>query len=752
MSASPNQPIEPSPTVHHRVCNLCEAACGLAIEVRDGEIVSIRGDDDDPFSRGHVCPKGVALQDLESDPDRLRRPVRRVGPPESARWEEIGWDEALDEAAEAIAALQREHGRDSLAVYLGNPNVHNYANLLYGPPLLRALGTRSRYSATSVDQLPHHLAAHLMFGHQLLLPVPDVDRTRFLLVLGANPVASNGSLMTAPGAKRRLKELRAKGRRLVVVDPRRTETARLADRHLFIRPGTDALLLLALLQVIFEESLERPGRLAGFTESLTRLRNLVAEHTPERAAEATGIAAGEIRALARDFAGAEAAACYGRIGVSTQEFGGLCQWLVNALNVVTGNLDRPGGVLFTKPAVDLLSRTSRGHFGRWHSRVRGLPEVGGELPVATLAEEILTPAEAGERRVRGLLTVAGNPALSTPNGRRLERALAELELVIAVDPHVNETTRHARLILPPSGPLTRDHYDLVFNALAVRDTARYSRPLFEPPAGSLHDWQIFDGLHRRLERLGATRGGRRRRLERRLRSALGPRRLLALGIRFGPYGPGANPFGRGLTLGRLERAPHGVDLGPLEPCLPERLRTGSGRIELVPQPFVDDLPRLRARFGGNGNGPVNGGGPEEPADGLLLIGRRQVRSNNSWMHNAPRLMKGADRCTLLMHPEDAARLGLAGAERVAVVSRTGRIQVPLEESEVMMPGVVSLPHGFGHHRPGTRLSVAERTPGASLNDVTDDLRVDELSGNAALSGVPVRVERVERVDRRGGAA
>ena len=749
------RPEEPA-ALHRRVCNLCEAACGLAIEVRDGEVVSIRGDDDDPFSRGHVCPKAVALQDLESDPDRLRRPVRRVGPPESATWREIGWQEALDEVAERIRALQADHGRHSLAVYLGNPNVHNYANLLYGLPLLHALGTRNRFSATSVDQLPHHLAAHLMFGHQLLLPVPDLDRTRFLLVLGANPAVSNGSLMTAPGAKRRLKELTARGGRLVVVDPRRTETARLADRHLFIRPGTDALLLLALLQVIFDEGLERPRRLAGFTDSLPRLRDLVAAVEPERVADATGVRGEEIRRLARDLARAKSAVCYGRIGVSTQEFGGLCQWLINALNTVTGNLDRPGGALFTRPAVDWLARASRGGVGRWRSRVRGLPEVGGELPVAILAEEILTPENGGGEgpgrdpadgpgRVRGLLTVAGNPVLSTPNGRQLEGALSELELVVAIDPYVNETTRHAQIILPPAGPLTRDHYDLVFNALAVRNTARYSRPLFEPPEGSLHDWQIFAALHERLDRLDGA--GWRRRATRWLRQRLGPRRLLALGLRFGPYGQGLLPFGSGLTLGRLERMPHGADLGPLEPCLPERLRTPGGRIELVPQLFVEDLVRLHRRFGAGAAGPA---GPArdapdgEPADGaeraLLLIGRRQVRSNNSWMHNAERLMKGADRCTLLMHPDDAAERGLAGSARVTVVSRTGRIEVPLEESEEMMPGVVSLPHGFGHHRPGTRLSVAERTPGASLNDVTDELRVDRVSGNAALSGVPVRVE------------
>ncbi|MFV2072765.1 MAG: molybdopterin-dependent oxidoreductase [Thermoanaerobaculales bacterium] len=709
-------------TTHFRACNLCEAVCGIAIEVRGGEIVSIRGDKLDPFSRGHICPKAVALQDVHADPDRLRHPLRRTS---GGDWERIGWREAFGEVAARIRAVWQENGRDGVGVYFGNPNVHSLGSLLFGPPLVRSLGTRNRFSATSVDQLPHHLAATLMFGHKLLLPVPDLDRTGFLLVLGANPVASNGSMMTAPGITRRLGELRGRGGRLVVVDPRHTETARVADRHHFIRPGSDALLLMALLQVILSEGLASPGRLSEVCDSLDTVRSVVAGFLPERVAPATGIAAGEIRTLAREFAAAPTAVCYGRMGVSTQTFGGLCHWLINLLNIVTGNLDEPGGLMFTRPAVDLVAGTGRGHLGRWSSRVRGLPEYGGELPVAVLSEEIHTE---GPGQIRALLTVAGNPVLSMPNGHRLERALEGLDFMVAIDFFLNETTRHAHIILPPTASLERDHYDLVFNLLAVRNTAKYSPALFAPGPDTRHDWQILAELRRRLDD-----GPVRARFKRWLDVRLGPRRLLDLGLRFGPYGDGLRPFGGGLKLKKLEKALHGLDLGPLTPCLPARLRTPDRRIELAPQVFVDDVPRLQKELEA-----LTGAAGDSAS--LLLVGRRHVRSNNSWMHNFPRLMRGRDRCTLLMHPDDASRLGLEAGRRVVVVSSTGRIGAPLELSEEMMPGVVSLPHGWGHHRPGTRLTTAERHSGVSLNDLTDDQQVDPTCGNAVLSGVRVRVE------------
>jgi len=694
---------------HFRACHLCEALCGIAVEHEGGRILRIRGDADDAFSRGHVCPKAVALQDVHEDPNRLRRPLRREG----ASWREVPWDEALDEAAARLLAVQDAHGRDAVAVYQGNPTVHNYGALLFGQVLLKVLRTRSLYSATSVDQLPHMLASLLMFGHQLMLPIPDVDRTDFFLMLGANPLASNGSLMTAPGIERRLKALRARGGRLVVVDPRRTETAALADQHLAIRPGADALLLLALLHVLHADGAVAPGRLSAFTDGFETVAEAVRDFPPEAVAAATGLDAETIRGLARAFAAAGAPVAYGRVGVSTQAFGGLCAWLINVLNAVTGRLDAPGGAMFTRPAVDLLAFSDRigqrGHFDRRRSRVRGLPEFGGEWPVATLADEIETP---GAGQVRALLTAAGNPVLSAPNGARLDRALAGLDFMVSVDIYLNETTRHAHLILPPTFGLEQDQYDLVFHALAVRNTARYAPTLFPREAGARNDWEILGGLAGRIAR----RRGLKARLLCAAANGLGPRGLLRLLLRTG---------GRGVRLGRLERAPHGIDLGALEPCLPGRLYAKGRRITLAPRPFLDDLPRLRQTLGA-----------APPA--LALVGRRDLRSNNSWMHNAPRLIKGPDRCTLLMNPDDARARGLATGQTVRVRSRVGAVEAPVEITDAMRPGVVCLPHGFGHRFAATRLDAARERPGVSLNDVTDDALVD-MTGNAALNGVAVEV-------------
>jgi len=716
---------------HYRTCHLCEALCGIAIRVRGSSIVSIRGDDADPFSRGHLCPKAVAIQDVHEDPDRLRRPVRRT----ATGWQDISWEEAFDEAATRLLGIQSRHGHDAVATYFGNPQVHSYTGLVAGTQFVRALRTRNRYSATSVDQLPHHVAAYFMYGHQLLLPVPDLDRTDFLLVIGANPAVSNGSLMSAPDVARRLKDIRRRGGRLVVVDPRRTETAALADRHLFIRPGTDVLLLLALLHVIFEEGLAGPGRLAGLIDGLEDLRRWCGDYPPEKVDEATGLDAAAVRSLARDFAAAPSAVCYGRMGTSTQQFGALCQWLIQALNVVTGNLDEPGGAMFTRPAFDVAGLASglgqRGAFDRRRTRVRGLPEFGGEFPVSALAEEILEP---GDGQVRALVTAAGNPVLSTPNGRRLDEALESLEFMVSVDFYVNETTRHANLILPPTFALERDHYDLVFNALAIRNTAKYSAPLFPRGDDARHDWEIFAALQRRIEDARPSKG--RSRLRRLVEQWWTPRRILAYGLRTGPYGAGWNPLSKGLTLARLARQPHGVDLGPLQPCLPDRLATPGRRVQLAPEVLGKELARL----------PQRPGSWSPPSDGqLLLIGRRDLRTNNSWMHNSRRLVKGPTRCTLLMHPDDATRRGISDGALVEVASRVGRLQVEVRLTPDMMQGVVSLPHGWGHDRAGVRLAIATAPPGASVNDLTDETAVDALCGNAVLNGVPVRVQPASAV-------
>jgi anaerobic selenocysteine-containing dehydrogenase len=705
--------------VHTRygVCNLCEAICGLEFKVQGGRVVSIKGDAADPFSRGHLCPKAVALKDLHEDPERLRRPVKRVG----EQWQEISWDEAFSLAVEGLARVREAHGADAVAVYQGNPTVHSYGQFTHGIEFFGLLNTRHRYSATSVDQLPHQLVAWWLYGHQLLLPIPDIDRTQYLLMLGANPMVSNGSLMSAPDIRQRLKDLKSRGGKLVVIDPRRTETAALADEHHFIRPGKDAALLLAMLHTLFDENLVRPGRLAAWLDGVDAVRAAVQGYAPEAVAEAVGIPAPVIRRLARELAAAEAGVCYGRIGVSVQEHGVLAQWAIQMLNILCGHLDRPGGALFTQPAADLIGAglSGNGHYDRYRSRVRGLPEFGGELPVVTMAEEMLTP---GQGQVRALVVSSGNPVLSTPNGRQLDKALAGLEFMVAFDFYINETTRHAHVILPSTCALERDHYDMIFLHLAVRNYARYSPAVLPKPAGMLHDWEIFRELVRRYEaRLPAARRGTwMQRLRRRIMRGLRPDQQLALALRMGPHK---------LRLSRLRRQPHGVDLGPLQPSLPQRLRTPGKRIALLPRAIAEELQRVRADL------------LTPPAPGeLVLIGRRELRSNNSWMHNHERLVKGPVRCVLLMHPEDAAARALVPGQRVSVSSRVGEVLTEVRISDEVAPGVVSLPHGWGHARAGVRLSVAREHAGVSINDLTDERLIDRLSGNAALNAVTVRVQ------------
>jgi anaerobic selenocysteine-containing dehydrogenase len=686
-----------------RACPLCEAICGLELRITDGRLTAIRGDAEDPFSRGHICPKGNAILDLEEDPDRLRQPLRRRG----ADWEEIGWNEAFAEAGERLAGVQRAYGADAVAAYLGNPVVHHFGHFAYLPALLRQIRSRNIYSASSVDQWPHQLVSWAMYGHQLLVPVPDVDHTDWMLMLGANPIASNGSLMTAPGIGRRLEALARRGR-LVVVDPRRTETAQIASEHVPIRPGTDVWFLLALFDVVRALGPGRldayAGRLAGFDRALAALAGV----SPAEGEARSGVPAGTIVRLARELHAAPSACVYGRMGLSTQAHGSLCQWIVQLLNLYTGHLDRPGGMLPNDPVMPVTGPgTSRGHRDRWRSRVRGLPEFGGELPVAALAEEITTP---GDGRIRGLLSCAGNPVLSTPSGVALDAALAQLDYYVAIDIYLNETTRHARLILPPASPLTQYHYDTVFSGFAVRRVARLNAPLRARAEGERADWEIVNGL-------GAAYAAA---ADKAWSPLPEPRTLIAAGLGRG---------GSGVDLVSLEGAPHGLDLGPLEPSLLRRLETVSGAIECAPDFLLTEFARLR-------HAPAE---PQVPGE-LALIGRRHVRSNNSWMHNAPRLVKGKPRHQLHVHPSDLASRGLVDGDVARVRSRTGAVEVEVRASDALLPGVVCLPHGFGHGRAGTRLFRARTVAGASYNDLTDPLRIDAPSGNAALNGTPVTLE------------
>ncbi len=746
--------------IEYRTCPLCEATCGLALTLRGDELTAVRGDEDDVFSAGFICPKGAGLKALHEDPDRIRTPLRRG---DDGGFEPIGWDAAFAEIDERLSTILTRDGRNAAAVYLGNPSAHNTSALLYSRVLIRALGTRNVFSASTIDQFPKQMAAALMFGGGLSVPVPDVDRTDHLLVLGANPLASNGSLMTAPDMRGRLRRIRERGGRVVVIDPRRSRTAELADEHHFIRPGTDALLLFAIVHVLFDEGLAAPGAIAAHVNGVDEVRALSEDFSPEAVAATCGIDADTIRRLARELAIAPSAAVYGRIGTTTQEFGTLASWLVDVCNALTGNLDRTGGAMFPAAAAGASNtRGEPGHgrgttFGRWHSRVRGLPEVFGELPAAALAEEIDTP---GDERVRALFTIAGNPVISTPNSGRLDAALDALELMVSVDIYVNETTRHADFILPGPSPLERSHYDVALYQFAVRNVANYSPATLsgEVPdewrtllrlAGAAAgagpdvdvdtlDEQVALELARREVTLADSpvAGLEAAELLARLvdgagQPRSGPERMLDLMLRCGPYGDGfgARPDGPRLNLDALIAAPHGVDLGPLHPRIPEVLRTPSGRVELAPDPVVADVPRLRAAL-------------ERPAPEMLLIGRRQLRSNNSWMHNLPLLAKGPVRCTAHVHPDDARRLGLRDGEPAVVSSRTGSLQVPVEITDAIMPGVISIPHGWGHDAPGSALSVAVQRPGANSNLLADELVLDVPSGNAVFNGIPVQLAPV----------
>jgi anaerobic selenocysteine-containing dehydrogenase len=714
----------------HRTCTLCEACCGIEVQVKDEQIAAIRGDQRDPLSRGQICAKAAALKDLHEDPDRLRHPIRRTG----EGWERIGWREALDLAAEGILAAQREHGSDAAAIYLGEPVVHNLGAILFSDALVAALATRRRFSSNSLDQFPKQLACHWMYGSGFLIPVPDVDRTDHLLMIGANPVVSNGSLMTAPGIRARLAGIRERGGRIVVIDPRRSETAELADEHHFIRPGTDPLLIAALIRCLFVEGRVRMRDLDPHVRGLDVLEEAVADLTPEAVAERVGIAAETIQEMARAFADAPSAVCYGRMGTSTVPFGTTTSWLIEALNIVSGNLDRPGGAMFANPPVDVLKLQPPTERGRWNSRTRGIPEFMGELPSATLAEEIETP---GDQQVRALVTLAGNLVLSSPAGHRLSDALGKLDFMVSIDFYLNETTRHADLILPPVGPLERDHFDLAFQLLSVRNTTRWSPAVFDPPGDAKNDAEIILALASRLFRARGV-SGRAKALGLRALSALGGERasriLLDLALRTGPHGNGIRPWREGVTVKRLRGSAHGIDLGPLSPCLPDRLPSradGTGpEIDIAPKEIVADLARLRASL-------------TETPPALLLIGRREMRTVNSWSHNLPSLVKGRIRCVLYIHPTDAEAHGIGSGDRVKVTSRVGAVKVPAEVTDAVMQGVVSLPHGYGHRAPGIRLRVATEHAGASMNDLTDPAEIDPLSGTAVLSGVPVRVERCQ---------
>ncbi|WP_082459785.1 MULTISPECIES: molybdopterin-dependent oxidoreductase [unclassified Mycobacterium] len=723
---------------HLRTCPLCEAMCGLEIHVDGGRVTGIRGNRDDVWSRGHICPKGVSLAALHDDPDRIRRPMIKV----DGQWREVSWDAAFRRCTELLTPVIAEYGIGAVTAYTGNPLAHSFSLARYAGVLMGMSGMPVTYSPGTVDQWPKNLSSHLMYGLWWNFPVPDIERTDLMVIMGANPAASQGSLLAAPDVMGLIDRIRKRGK-VIVIDPVRTQTAARADEWLPIVPGTDAALLLAVAHTLFDENLINPG---PHFDGVDTMRRVAADWPPERVSAVTGIGVDRIRDLARELAGTERSVVYGRIGLCNQEFGSLASWMVDVINILTGHFDVPGGAMFPRPAAWSITTQplpglegGRAEFGRWHTRVRGAKEVLGQAPVSCMAEEIATP---GEGQLKALITVAGNPVLSTPGGDKLDEVLPMLEAMISVDLWLNETTRHADVILPGLSPLEQPHHDDLILLFAIRSIANYSAPVFDP-GDRPHEWEILirltglctgtpaedvdvaaidDGF---FDYLAFTRGLDGAEI-RKLYEHGGPERMLDLTLRTGPFGDqyGKNPGG--LTLDLLKANPNGIDFGPMVPQLPDILDTPDKKIRLAPQYLLDDLPRLAARL-------------ERPAEPLVLVSRRHLRSNNTWLHNVPALMKGKDRCTLLIHPDDAARCGVADNDVVTVKSEAGEIKVPVEVTDAIKPGVVSMPHGWGHGKPGTRMAVANGSPGANTNVLSPPTFIDEPSGNGALNGIPVTI-------------
>lgn len=709
----------------YRTCTLCEASCGLRMEVEGDRILSVRGDDHDVFSRGYICPKGVAIGDVHHDPDRVRTPLRRQS---DGSFAPIGWDEALDLVTSRLAAIRARDGANAIGVYMGNPIVHNHGAILLRAGFIKAIGTRNSFSAGSQDTSPRFATSYHLYGSSLAIPIPDIDRTDYLLCIGANPWISNGSFLTAPDVKRRLRALRARGGRLVVVDPRRSETAQEADEWVPIRPGGDAAFLLAIAQTLVEAGRVDEARLATVAEGWDSVRTHLAAFTPERVAAFTGVPAATTRRLALELADARSGSAYSRIGVCNNRFGTLATWATDVVNIAANRLGTVGGAMFATPAIDVAALApylGDGH-GRWKSRVRGLPETLGDLPAATLADEIET---AGAGQIRALVTFAGNPVLSVPNGGRLARALGGLEFMVAIDLYVNETTRHADVILPPAWSLTEDHVDILMANHGVRNVAHYGPPAVAAQPGERADWEILLEI---AERLGGGATGipvvdAAIRAARRIGLRWTPTVMAELLIRIGPHGDRFLPWSSGLNLARLKAAPHGIDLGPLEPGVHRRVLHKGGRVRIAAEAITRALPELERAL------------DVTPSRDLLLVGRRELRTCNSWMHNVPALVAGRERCVLFVHPADAERAGVHDGETAVLESRVHRGTVRVAVNEEMAPGVVSLPHGWGHAASAPWQRVAGAAPGVSANDWTDDGEVESVVGQSILNGVPVRL-------------
>lgn len=708
---------------HYRTCHLCEAMCGLEITTREGVVESIKGDPNDVHSKGYLCPKAVALQDIHEDPNRLKYPVKRT----EDGWQQISWAEAFDLVEENIQRIRKNNGDNAVGVYTGNPTTHNTGTILYLYDFINSIDTKNSYASHSLDQLPQMFVASEMFGHQAMFPVPDVENTDFFLILGANPLVSNGSIMSTPNIGAKFKALQQRGGKVVVIDPRRTRTAKAADQHHFIKPGTDVFLLLTFIHELFAQNLVQDSHVLQISDNQQVLQELVQEYTPEKVSEVVGIEADAIKQLVKDFAQANKAIIYGRMGVSTVKFGGVCHWLINCINILTGNMDEQGGVMFTLPAIDLLKALKKeAKQLRWRSRVKQLPETGGALPTVTMADEMLTP---GQDQIKAMFTVAGNPLLSAPNSNELKKGFEQLEFYAAIDIYINETTRHANVILPPAAALEVVHYDFALSIVSPRNVANFSPAVFPIAKDRKYDWEILIELQKRIEQGNIVK----RKLKHAVLGMLSVERRIDLGLKIGPYGVwGGRMFKKGgISLKRLKKQPHGVDFGPMQRCLPKRLFTKNKRIDLAPQEITKELSKVQQVFQEQ----------LKDSDELLLIGRRHLRSNNSWMHNYPRLMKdGEKRCTAMLHPTEAQKRGIHEGDWMEVSTQVGQIKIKAEITDEVMPGVLCIPHGWGHNDKQVHLDVASKHAGVNVNELIDHSIYEEMSGNAVFTGIPVMVK------------
>jgi len=686
--------------IHKRTCHICEANCGILVEVEGRRVPSIKGNPDNPLSRGYICPKATAIADLQDDPDRLRKPVKRVGD----GWEPMDWDAAFREIAAKVAAIDPDG--TGTAFYRGNPSAHDYALVLQSRHLQRAVGAKRSYSASTLDQMPHHYVQYQMYGHVSLAAVPDIDRTQHLLILGGNPMASNGSLWTVPDFRGRVRELHARGGTMTVVDPRKTETAKVADHWVPIKPGTDTALLVAILKTVLEAKSDlRPGLAEVCDQNLDPVRDALAQFNIADLSAFCGVSEDDIRAMSAPFTGDEPAAIYGRMGVSVCEFGALNHWIVQLINLASGNLDRVGGTMFPKPLFDLVGLNGPGGVSTVETSRGTLPSVMGETPMVAFADEMLREDDG---RIKVLFVQSGNPVLSAPDGRKTEEGLQKLDLMVAFDPHITETSRHADYVLPPCGPLEKDHFNMFFGPLSVRNFGAYSAPTLPMEEGAKTDWEIVSELAIAVH---AAKGSSAPNMQH-------PRDQLDALLKASPAG---------MSLAEVEAMPDGVDLGPLEPCIKDRLQTHDRKIHVAPAELLADIERFAQTL------------REMPGDALRLIGRRHVRSNNSWLHNSRRLVKGPDRCTLMIHPDDASARGIEDGQTVTIESDVASIETTAEITDDMMQGVVSLPHGWGHNRGGVSWKTAADHAGVSFNDLVGTERFDVLTGNAVLNGIAVNV-------------